>query len=144
MAISQNVGTTITALLPALFATVAPPGSTNVPLTIGSITFAITIIAAVAAWSARETYRIHIKDLGQPGAVPVDKGDYDRLRAASIAGRAAGPGMRSHWSMTCHDDQRLPEFIERALALTNAVPFDSDQQGRSLPTISAPRIGTTA
>ena len=86
MAISQNVGTTITALLPALFATVAPPGSTNIPLTIGAITFAITIIAAGAAWSARETYRIHIKDLGQPGAVPVDKGDYDRLRAASIAG----------------------------------------------------------
>jgi len=85
MAISQNVGTTITALLPALFATVAPPGSTNIPLTIGSITFAITIIAAVAAWSARETYRIHIRDLGQPGAVPVDKGDYDRMRAASMA-----------------------------------------------------------
>src|SRR5436190_7789376 len=69
MAISQNIGTTITALLPALFATVAPPGSTNVPLTIGAITFAITIIAAVAAWSARETYRIQIKDLGQPGVV---------------------------------------------------------------------------
>jgi MFS family permease len=86
MAISQNVGTTITALLPALFATVAPPGSTNIPLTVGAITFAITIIAAGAAWSARETYRIHINDLGQPGAVPVDKGDYDRLRAASIAG----------------------------------------------------------
>jgi MFS family permease len=86
MAISQNVGTTITALLPALFATVAPPGSTNIPLTVGAITFAITIIAAGAAWSARETYRIHINDLGQPGAVPVDKGDYDRLRAANIAG----------------------------------------------------------
>ena len=84
MAISQNVGTTITALLPALFAAVAPPGSTNIPLTIGAITFAITIIAAVAAWSARETYRIHIKDLGQPGAVPVDKGEYDRMRAASM------------------------------------------------------------
>jgi MFS family permease len=85
MAISQNVGTTITALLPALFATVAPPGSTNIPLTIGAITFAITIIAALAAWSARETYRIQIKDLGQPGAVPVDKSDYDRMRAASMA-----------------------------------------------------------
>jgi len=86
MAISQNVGTTITALLPALFATVAPPGSTNIPLTIGAITFAITIMAAVAAWSARETYRIQIKDLGQPSAVPVDKGDYDRMRAATMAG----------------------------------------------------------
>ena len=85
MAISQNVGTTITALLPALFATVAPPGSTNIPLTIGAITFAITAIAAAAAWSARETYRIQIKDLGQPDAVPVDKDDYDRMRAAGSA-----------------------------------------------------------
>ena len=42
MAISQNVGTTITALLPALFAAVAPPGSTNIPLTIGALTFAVT------------------------------------------------------------------------------------------------------
>ena len=36
MAIAQNIGTTITALLPALFATVAPPGSQNVPLTVGA------------------------------------------------------------------------------------------------------------
>src|SRR5208337_3525631 len=49
MAIAQNTGTTITALLPALFAWVAPPGSTNIPLTIGAITFAVTIVAALAA-----------------------------------------------------------------------------------------------
>src|SRR4051794_424581 len=90
MAISQNLGTAITALLPALFATVAPPGSTNIPLTIGSITFAITVIAAVAAWSARETYRIHIKDLGQPGAVPVPKDEYNRLRAQSLDTLSSG------------------------------------------------------
>ena len=35
MAISQNIGTAITALLPALFAAVAPPGSSNIPLTVG-------------------------------------------------------------------------------------------------------------
>src|SRR6202140_727613 len=86
MAISQNVGTTITALLPALFATVAPPGSPNIPLTVGAIAFGITVIAAVAAITARETYRLRISDLGQPGAVPVDKGDYDRMRAATMAG----------------------------------------------------------
>ncbi len=85
MAISQNVGTTITALLPALFATVAPPGSTNIPLTIGAITFAVTAIAAVAAWSARETYRVHMNDLGHPGAVPVPKPEYDRMRAQALA-----------------------------------------------------------
>src|SRR6476620_7392924 len=49
MAISQNTGTTITALLPALFATVAPPGSANIPLTVGAIAFGITVIAALAA-----------------------------------------------------------------------------------------------
>src|SRR6266699_2910102 len=69
MAISQNIGTTITALLPALFATVAPPGSTNIPFTVGAIAFGITIIAAIAALTARETYRISINDLGNPSAV---------------------------------------------------------------------------
>jgi MFS family permease len=81
MAIAQNVGTTITAMLPALFAAVAPPGSTNVPLTIGAITFGITIVAALAAASARETYRVHLNDLGHPDAGPVNKQDYDRMRA---------------------------------------------------------------
>lgn len=85
MAISQNVGTTITALLPALFATVAPPGATNIPLVIGSIAFAVTVIAATAAWSARETYRVHMNDLGKRNAVPVDKATYERLRAESLA-----------------------------------------------------------
>ena len=85
MAIAQNVGTTITALLPALFATVAPPGSTDVPLKIGALAFGITIISALAAWSARETYRIHLNDLGNVGATPMSKPEYDRLRATSAA-----------------------------------------------------------
>jgi MFS family permease len=84
MAISQNIGTTITALLPALFAIVAPPGSTNIPLTIGGITLVVTLIAAAAAWSARETYRIHLNELGEPDAVPVDKAVYDRMRAETV------------------------------------------------------------
>jgi MFS family permease len=86
MSIAQNAGTTITALLPALFATVAPPGSTNVPLTIGSIAFAVTCISAVAAWSAKETYRVHLNDLGDPNAVPVAKEDYARMRAQAFTG----------------------------------------------------------
>src|SRR5271157_2471340 len=85
MAVSQNIGTTITALLPALFAAVAPPGSTNIPLTVGALTFGITVIAAVAAWSAKETYRIHLNDLGEPNAVPVDKESYSRIRAQSLS-----------------------------------------------------------
>ena len=84
MAIAQNTGTTITALLPALFATVAGPGSNNIPLTIGAITFAVTCVAAAAAWSARETYRVHLNDLGTADAVPVDKEVYDRMRAQTF------------------------------------------------------------
>ncbi|MBS0545754.1 MAG: MHS family MFS transporter [Proteobacteria bacterium] len=85
MAISQNVGTAITAMLPALFAAVAPPGSGNIPLIIGSIAFGITIIAAFACWSARETYRIHMHDLGNPDAIPDDgpQPPLDRLSAAA-------------------------------------------------------------
>ena len=85
MAIAQNIGTLITALLPALFATVAPPGSNNIPMTVGSITLAVTIIAALAAWSARETYRIPMSQLGEPDARPMDKAEYDRLRAQTVA-----------------------------------------------------------
>jgi len=83
MAISQNIGTTITALLPALFAAVAPPGSANIPLTVGAIAFGITVIAALAAVTARETYRININDLGNPNAVPMPKADYERIRAGA-------------------------------------------------------------
>lgn len=89
MAVSQNLGTAVSALLPALFATVAPPGSANIPLTVGSITLGITALAAVAALSARETYRIPMNDLGRPGAVPVPKPDYDRMRAQSLAAAKA-------------------------------------------------------
>ncbi len=87
MAIAQNTGTTITALLPALFAEVAPPGSANVPLTIGAITFGITAVSALAAFSARETYRHHIHDLGHRHAVPLAVPEYHALRAQSLAGR---------------------------------------------------------
>jgi MFS family permease len=85
MAIGQNIGTTITALLPALFAYVAPPGSHNVPLTIGTITFAITIVCAIAAWSARENFRVRLSDLGEKNVAPMDKLSYDALRAQSMA-----------------------------------------------------------
>jgi MFS family permease len=84
MAISQNIGTAITALLPALFVAVAPPGAANIPLTVGAITLAICAIAAVSAMTARETYRVHMNDLGKPDAVPVDKPEYDRLREQTL------------------------------------------------------------
>jgi MFS family permease len=88
MAIAQNVGTMITALLPAVFAAVAPPGSSNVPLTVGSIAFGVTVLAAVAAFTARETYRTHLNDLGHRDVPPVEKREYDRMRAQLMTGLA--------------------------------------------------------
>ncbi|MGR4869835.1 MFS transporter [Variovorax sp. LARHSF232] len=85
MAISQNLGTTVTAMLPALFAAVAPPGSDNIWFTVGAITFGVTVLAAIACASARETYRIHMNDLGNADAVPVPKPDYERMRAQTVA-----------------------------------------------------------
>jgi MFS family permease len=81
-AISQNIGLAIIAFLPTVFAIIAPPGS-NVPVIIGSITLGLTVISAIAAWSARETHRIHLNDLGQPDAVPVPREEFRRLRAAT-------------------------------------------------------------
>jgi len=85
MAISQNIGTAITAMLPALFTFVAPPGSVNIWLKVGAIAFGICVIAALAALSARETFRVRMRDLGQPDAEPIGRLEYDRLRAESIA-----------------------------------------------------------
>jgi MFS family permease len=81
-AVSQNIGTLITAFLPAIYASVAPGGS-NVPLIVGSFTFGIGIIAATAAWSARETYRVHLDDLGRKDAPEVPREEYERLRTAA-------------------------------------------------------------
>jgi MFS family permease len=80
-AVSQNIGTLITAFLPAIYATVAPGGS-NVPLIVGSFTFGIGIIAAIAAFSARETYRVHLDDLGKKDAPEVPREEYERIRAS--------------------------------------------------------------
>ncbi|MDP9906774.1 MFS transporter [Arthrobacter bambusae] len=82
-AISQNIGLVITAFLPSIFTAIAPPGSANVPLIIGSICFGICIIGAVAAWSARETYRIPLNQLGTPDATPVPREEYRQFRAGT-------------------------------------------------------------
>jgi MFS family permease len=87
MAIGQNVGTTLAALTPTLFVAVAPPGSANIPLKIGCLTFGICLVAAFAAFTTRETYRIRLSDLGDRDAVPVSKAEYERLRGEAMAGR---------------------------------------------------------
>jgi len=82
-AIAQNVSLAIVAFLPTVFALVAPPGSTNVPLKIGGACVVITLIGAVAAWFSRETFRVHLNDLGQPDAIPVPGEEYERIRLAT-------------------------------------------------------------
>ena len=56
----------------------------NVVWTVGSITFGLAIIAAIAAYSARETFRIHLNDLGKKDAKPIPREEYERLRAAGV------------------------------------------------------------
>ena len=85
MAIAQNIGTAITAFLPAYFTSIAPPGSENIPFVIGSFAFGTTVVAAIAALTTRETFRLKIADLGHKNAEPLGKAEYDRLRAASLA-----------------------------------------------------------
>lgn len=83
MAIGQNIGVACTAFLPALFVTIAPPGTENIPLKIGALTFGICAISAIAAFTTRETYRVRLKDLGDPNAVPMSKEEYERVQELS-------------------------------------------------------------
>jgi len=108
-AVSQNAGTLLTAFLPAVYALLAPTapkacvekktflpdhilpsgetcraaaegGETRVVITVGSICLALSVIAAIAAFTSRETFRVHMDDLGKKGITPVPKEEYDRLR----------------------------------------------------------------
>ena len=90
MAISQNIGVASTAMLPALFAWIAPPGSLNIPVVIGTLTLAFASVCAFSAWTARETYRVHMKDLGDKNAVPMEIGAYHQIRLAELAKAKAG------------------------------------------------------
>lgn len=83
-AVSQNIGLCLVSFMPTVFTMVAPPGSGNVPLVVGSITFGVTVVAAVAAWSARETSRIRLEDLDDPDAEPVSRDELARVRAARV------------------------------------------------------------
>jgi MFS family permease len=84
VAISQNIGTMISALMPAVFASMAPPGS-NVPLIVGSIAFGVAVVAAGAAYTARETFRFRLEDLGDRHAKPMEQADYERRRRETMA-----------------------------------------------------------
>ena len=112
-AVSQNIGTMITAFLPAIYPVLAPPtpgacveskkfmpdnvlpsgdtcraaadaGEARVIMVVGTFTLVFAVIAAIAAYFSRETSRIHMNDLGKKDAVPVPK---DGVRAHADRGK---------------------------------------------------------
>ena len=54
-------------------------------LVVGTFTIVLAAIAAIAAFTSRETSRIHMNDLGKKDAVPVPKDEYERMRTEAKA-----------------------------------------------------------
>ena len=127
----------------------------DVVWTVGSITLAIAIIAAIAGFSARETFRMHMNDLGNKNAVPVPQGgvrphpDHRGGRAGALTtlsllyaagptrrpGRAALPGA-TVGGRECGDVQR---------GISGGVPLvDAVQPGRRSTTPDQRRYATCA
>ena len=80
-AIPQNVAGMVTGIAPSIFALLASPGA-NVPVVVGSIIFGVGVVASITAYFTRETYRVHLDDLGRKGAPEVSRDEYERIRAA--------------------------------------------------------------
>jgi len=58
---------------------------TQVLWIVGSITFGLTILSAIAAFTAKETYMIHLNDCGEEWAKPVSEEEYTKARLAAVA-----------------------------------------------------------
>ncbi|WP_421845153.1 MFS transporter [Mycobacterium sp.] len=113
-AVAQNLGTLITAFLPSIYAALVGPTPSScvenhtfvadhvlpssrtcqaaaeaikadVIWVVGSITLGLSCLAAIAAISARETYRVHLDHLGYKKAVPVLSDEYQRMRKKAMA-----------------------------------------------------------
>jgi MFS family permease len=112
-AVSQNIGTMITAFLPTIYAAIAGPADSgcvvdkkfiadkviggqtcstlaetaqsHVIWTVGGITLALTVVAALSAFSARETFKVHLNDCGEPWAEPVSDQAYAQARRQAIS-----------------------------------------------------------
>ena len=62
-AVAQNVGLMIASFFPSIFTAIAPPGTANIPLVIGSLAFGICLVAAVAAFLSDETRGTSLEDI---------------------------------------------------------------------------------
>ncbi len=94
MAIAQNLGTMVSSLAPSLFVLIAPPGTSDVWLRIGGVTFLVTAVAALAAFLAPETYLIPTSELGAEDPRPVERAEYLRRRREGM-GKSPEPSMNA-------------------------------------------------
>ncbi|WP_307432185.1 MFS transporter [Pseudarthrobacter defluvii] len=62
-AVSQNIGLMIASFFPSIFTAIAPPGSANIPLTIGLVTLGICLVSAVATLMSSDTRGTSLEDL---------------------------------------------------------------------------------
>ncbi len=62
-AVSQNIGLMIASFFPSIFTAIAPPGSANVPLTIGLTTLGICLVSAAATLMSSDTKGTSLEDL---------------------------------------------------------------------------------
>lgn len=62
-AVSQNIGLMIASFFPSIFTAIAPPGSANIPLTIGLVTFGICVVSTVATLMSSDTKGKSLEDL---------------------------------------------------------------------------------
>ena len=111
-AVAQNLGTMATAFLPTLYATISGPTQgcvadkkftpdvilasgqsclqyadevqNTAAWTVASITFGLAVVAAIAAFTARETFRVHLNDLGNSKATPVPAKEYEAIRQQAM------------------------------------------------------------
>jgi len=65
-------------------AVLAENAQSQVLWVVGGFTLALAIIATIAAYSAQETFKIHMNDLGEKDAQPVSDADYAQARAAAM------------------------------------------------------------
>ncbi len=69
MAIGTQIGFALGGFAPTVAAALQGPGPTGW-LPVAGLTFAACVIAAIAAWTARETHRTEIHALGRQGTEP--------------------------------------------------------------------------
>ncbi|MDN4613215.1 MFS transporter [Leifsonia sp. F6_8S_P_1B] len=90
-AVSQNIALFLTGFLPSIFTAIAPPGSSSVPLIIGTATLVLSLVSAAAAWRSRETAKLGLDALDQkhPSGTPAADGVAETVPGATPDARTS-------------------------------------------------------